>query len=101
MLGPKMRVDPEKCFQELTSDELLMFFAGWALFGIDYRFQQFSGFALLAGQITGISLKAINSSKAIIGPALSRINSVFGFGADSTDLLRIPLIFSRWSTGSV
>ena len=37
------------------------------------------GFAPLAGQITGIGLKAINSSKKvvkIIGPALFRINSV-------------------------
>ena len=51
----------------------------WALFGINYRFQQFSGFTPLAGQITGIGLKAINSSKKVLkitGPALFRINSV-------------------------
>ena len=38
-----------------------------------------SGFALLAGQITGISLKAMNSSIKIlkmIGPALSRMKAV-------------------------
>ena len=40
---------------------------------------KFSGFALLAGQITGFSLKDINSRKKvlkIIGPTLSGINSV-------------------------
>ena len=37
--------------------------AGWARSGINYHFQKFSGFAPLAGQITGIGLKAINSSK--------------------------------------
>ena len=54
-------------------------FAGWALSGINYRFQSFSGFTPLAGQITGIGLKAINSSKKVLkitGPALFRINSV-------------------------
>ena len=28
-----------KCFQELISEKLLIFFAGWALFGMNYRFQ--------------------------------------------------------------
>ena len=45
----------------------------------NYRFQSFSGFALRAGQITGISLKVMNSSKEVLKmtiPALSRINSV-------------------------
>ena len=71
--------DPEKCFQELISEKLLIFFAGWALCGINYRFQSFSGFTPLAWQITGIGLKAINSSKKVLkitGPALFRINSV-------------------------
>ena len=43
------------------------------------RFQQFSGFALLAGQITGISLTAMNASKKrlqIAGPTLVRMNWV-------------------------
>ena len=58
--------DPEKCFQELISEKLQIFFAGCALLGINYRFQQFSGFTPLAGQITGIGLKAINSSKKVL-----------------------------------
>ena len=55
-----------------------MFFAGWALFGINYRSSNFQAL-LFAGQITGIGLKAINSSKKVLkitGPALFRINSV-------------------------
>ena len=37
----KIIADPEKCFQELISEKLrvFFFFAGWALFGINYRFQ--------------------------------------------------------------
>ena len=38
-VGTKIIADPEKCFQELLSEKLLIFFAGWALFGINYRFQ--------------------------------------------------------------
>ena len=38
-VGTKIIADPEKCFQELISEKLLIFFAGWALFGINYRFQ--------------------------------------------------------------
>ena len=41
--------------------------------------RKFSVFALLSGEITGISLEAMNSCKKvkeITGPALSRINSV-------------------------
>ena len=49
------------------------------LSGINYRFQWFSGFALLAEQIAGFSLKGINSSEKVskvIGPTPSRIHSV-------------------------
>ena len=53
-VGTKIIADPEKCCQELISEKLLIFIAGWALFGINYRFQQFSGFTPVAGQITGI-----------------------------------------------
>ena len=38
-VGTKMIADPEKCFQEFISEKLLIFFAGRALFGINYRFQ--------------------------------------------------------------
>ena len=39
-VGTKIIADPEKCFQELMSEKILIyFFAGWALSGIDYRFQ--------------------------------------------------------------
>ena len=38
--------------------------------GMNYHSQKFSGFALLAGQITGISLKAIDSSKKSLNPEL-------------------------------
>ena len=38
-VGTKILADPEKCFQELVSKELLIFITGWALFGINYRFQ--------------------------------------------------------------
>ena len=38
-VGTKIIADPEKCFQELTPEKLLNFLAGWALFGINYRFQ--------------------------------------------------------------
>ena len=60
-VGTKIIADPNR-FQESMSEKTLIFIAGLALFGISYRFQKFSGFALVAGQITGISLKAINSS---------------------------------------
>ena len=49
-------------------------------------FQYFSSFALLAGQVSGVSVKAINSSKKVLkitGPVLSGINSAIIFGADS------------------
>ena len=45
----------------------------------NHRFQQYSCFALLAGQITGIGLRAINSTETVLkltGHALSRINYV-------------------------
>ena len=38
-VGTKIIADPEKCFRELISEKLLIFIAGWALFGINYRFQ--------------------------------------------------------------
>ena len=38
-VGTKIIADPEKYFQELISEKLLIFFAGWALLGINYRFQ--------------------------------------------------------------
>ena len=38
-LGTKIIADPEKCFQELISEKLLIFTVGWVLFGIHYRFQ--------------------------------------------------------------
>ena len=38
-VGTKIIADPEKCFQELISEKLLIFIAGWALLGINYRFQ--------------------------------------------------------------
>ena len=38
-VGTKIIADPEKCFQELIFEKLLIFFSGWALFGINYRFQ--------------------------------------------------------------
>ena len=40
--------------------------AGQALPGINSYFQWFAGFTLLAGQITGISLKEIDSSKNVL-----------------------------------
>ena len=38
-VGTRIIADPEKCFQELISEKLLIYIAGWALFGINYRFQ--------------------------------------------------------------
>ena len=38
-VGTKIIADPEKYFQELISEKLLIFFAGWALLGTNYRFQ--------------------------------------------------------------
>ena len=52
-------------FQESISEKSYDSIAGLALAGINYRFQLFSSSALLAGQITGISLKAMNSSKEV------------------------------------
>ena len=57
-VGTNITADLEKDFQELISQKLLIM-----LSGINYHFQSFSGFALLAEQITGISLRALNSSK--------------------------------------
>ena len=54
-----------KCFQELISEKITEFIARQPLSGIHYRLQQFSGFPLLAGQITGTNPKAINSSKRV------------------------------------
>ena len=44
---------------------------------MDFNFRLFSGFALLAGQNTGISLRAVDFGNRVLkitGPALSRIN---------------------------
>ena len=38
-----MIADPDTCFQELISEDVLIFIAGSAVSGINYRFQQFSG----------------------------------------------------------
>ena len=81
-VGTKITADPEKCFQELTSEKLLIFFlAGWVLFGIIIVSSNFQALLLLQDKITGIGigLKAMNSSKKVLkitGPALFRINSV-------------------------
>ena len=69
-VGTKIIADPEKCFQELISGKLLISLRDrpWLEFP-----EFFSGFALLAGGITEISLKDINSSKKVFkitGPAL-------------------------------
>ena len=70
----------EKCFQELMSEKLLIFFAdGPSSEWVIIVSRIFSSFSPLAGQITGSGLKAINSSKKVLkitGPALFRINSV-------------------------
>ena len=74
----KIIADPENCFRALISEKLLILLRDrpcLELISLPVIF----GFALLAGQITGIGLKAINSSKAVLkitGPALSRNNSV-------------------------
>ena len=74
---PPIIADLETCFQKLISESLLILLLdGPCLELINCRFW---GFTPLAGQITGICLKAINSSKKVretTRPALSRINSV-------------------------
>ena len=84
-VGTKMIADPDKCFQELISEKLLILIAGWALAGVDYRFQSFSGFALLAGQVAGIGPKAVNSRKKVsklLYPAFPELNQWIFFCAD-------------------
>ena len=59
------------------SDKLLIVLRGRPCLELIIVSSNFQRFALLAGQTTGISLKALNSSKKvleIIGPALSRID---------------------------
>ena len=43
--------DPEKCFQELISEKLVIFFAGWALFGINSRSSNFQALLLLQDKL--------------------------------------------------
>ena len=52
------------------SEHLLILLRDGPCLEFNYRFHLFSGFALLAGQITGSSLETVNSSKRVfIGPA--------------------------------
>ena len=77
-VGTKIIADPKKCFQELISEKLLILLRDICLELVIVS-SYFSGFVFLAGQITGISLKVINSSKKvskITGITLARINSV-------------------------
>ena len=50
-VGTKIIADPEKCFQELTSEKLLIFFAGWALSGINYPSSNFQALLLLQDKL--------------------------------------------------
>ena len=63
---------------DLISEMFTDFIAGYPVSGTNHRFQSFSGIALLAGQISGVSLNAsISSSNKVLGvagPALARIN---------------------------
>ena len=61
--GTKVVADLEKCFQELISEKLLILLRDRPLLKLSNVSSNVQGFALLAGQITGISLKAMNSSK--------------------------------------
>ena len=79
-VGTKIIADPEKCFQELISEKLLIFtLRDGPCLELVIVSSNFQALPPLAGQITGIGLKAINSSKKVLkitGPALFRINSV-------------------------
>ena len=59
-------VDPERCFQELTSEIIRIWLWERPCLELYYCFQSFSHFALLAGQIPGISLKAVNFGKKVL-----------------------------------
>ena len=75
------------------------FLAGWALCGINYRYQSFSGFTPLAWQITGIGLKATNPSKKVLkitGPALFRISSVIISARTVCGFEFFPRIWGTW-----
>ena len=71
--------DPGKYFQEFMSEKLLSLLQDRPCLELIIISSNFQSFALLAGQTTRISLKAINCSKKslnISGPLLSRITSV-------------------------
>ena len=77
-VGTKIIADLEKCFQKLISEKLLSLLRDGPcpeLINFPVTFRLSSSWR----EITGIGLKAINSSKKVLkitGPALSRINSV-------------------------
>ena len=76
LVASEVTVDPENVSRN-SFLKFAVFIAGQALSRLNYRFQKVSGFPLRAGPMTGISLRAINSSKEVwkfTGPALSRIN---------------------------
>ena len=78
-VGTKIIADPEKCFQELISERLLIFLRDGPCLELIIVSSNSQALLPLAGQITGIGLKAIISSKKVLkitGPALFRINSV-------------------------
>ena len=97
-VGTKIIADPEKGFQELTSEKLLIFFRDGSCLELIIVSSNFQTLLALAGQITGIGLREINFSKKVLkitGPALFRINSVIisartvvSFGAQGSGVPR-------------
>ena len=84
-VGTKIIADPEKCFQELLSDTLLFLLRDRPCLEC-FLFPVILRVALLAGQITGIRLKAIDFSKKGLSNYWTRpFQNSFSncFGADS------------------
>ena len=64
-VGIKSIADPEDCFQEFISDKLMILLRDRPCRN-ELSCQPLSGFALLAGQSTGISLESVNFSKDVL-----------------------------------
>ena len=78
-VGTKIVADPEKRFQELTREKLLIILRDRPCLELIIVASNFQGFVHLAGQITGIGLTGFNSSKRVsknAGRALSRITII-------------------------
>ena len=87
-VATKIIADPEKCFQELISEESLIFIAGWALSGSNYRFQQLFGLQdklLESVRKLLISVKRFKNYWA--RPSQNKFSK--NFGADSSSANRI------------